>query len=171
MSGQKFLRFKNLDELHKFQNRTKKIKTLKKKKSKLPEPSESAEAKAFMIWCEMHRLKYPELELIFHIPNGQDRDPKIGAILKSEGVKPGIPDYCLPVARFPFFGLYLELKRCSGSRGLTTVQKKWSRHIKGQGYQFCEAHGWISASEQIEKYLNLPKWMNLEKFRENSTDN
>ena len=40
------------------------------------------------------RAQWPELSLLFHIPNGGTRDAVEGRHLKQQGVKPGVPDLC-----------------------------------------------------------------------------
>ncbi len=47
--------------------------------------------------------------MLFAIPNGGDRDPRVGAKLKQEGVRRGVPDLCLPVPNGVFNGLYIEM--------------------------------------------------------------
>ena len=42
------------------------------------------------------RAQWPELALLFHIPNGGTRDAVEGKHLKQQGVKQGVPDLCLP---------------------------------------------------------------------------
>lgn len=75
---------------------------------------------------------------LYHIPNGGNRDPRVGARLKGQGVRRGVPDLCLPIARpaadgFPaYHGLYLELK-CLDN-GLTADQDRWLQFLRGQGY-------------------------------------
>ena len=45
------------------------------------------------------RSRWPELALLYHIPNSGTRDAIEGRHLKQQGVKRGVPDLCLPVAR------------------------------------------------------------------------
>ena len=59
---------------------------------------EEAEQAAIFEWAEYEKRKYPELELLYHVPNGGKRDAKTAAILKRCGVKAGVPDLVLPVA-------------------------------------------------------------------------
>ena len=104
-------------------------------------------------WAELVKYKYPELKLLYHIPNGGKRD-KIEAVhLKQQGVKPGVPDLCLPVARGKFNSLYIELKAEKGN--VSENQSWWIEKLSAQG-NFCEVcHGWNSAVRVIEWYLNL----------------
>ena len=82
----------------------------------IPVPTESAEQQALFMWAALQSAAYPELTLLYHIPNGGSRHKAEAGRLKAEGVKAGVPDLCLPVARGGFHGLYVELKRERGSR-------------------------------------------------------
>ena len=67
--------------------------------------SEAAEQEAVIAWCGWMEKQHPELKLLFHIPNGGSRNKAEAANLKAQGVKPGVPDLCLPVARCGYHGL------------------------------------------------------------------
>ena len=74
--------------------------------------TEAQHQSALIKWSQLPqiRARYPELKLLHHIPNGGRRDPIEAKHLKAQGVKPGVPDLCLPVARGNFHGLYIEMK-------------------------------------------------------------
>ena len=65
---------------------------------------EADEQEALFAWAEYQKGKYPELELMYHIPNGGSRNKAEAARLKAQGVKPGVPDICLPVPRGNIMG-------------------------------------------------------------------
>ena len=71
---------------------------------------ESGHQEAIIEWCAWNMQQYPELELLYHVPNGGKRDKATAAVLKRQGVKAGVPDLVLPVARCGYHGLYIELK-------------------------------------------------------------
>ena len=48
--------------------------------------SEASEQITLIQWCDINRCKYPELGLIFHIPNGGKRNKLEAIKLKKEGV-------------------------------------------------------------------------------------
>ena len=52
---------------------------------------------ALFEWAKYASAKHPGLKLMFAIPNGGARDAVTGAMLKREGVKPGVPDIFLPM--------------------------------------------------------------------------
>ena len=93
--------------------------------------TEAQEQRALFQWAGLAEQQYPELKLLHHIPNGGKRDARTAANLKKEGVKAGVPDMCLPVARGQYHGLYKE------------------------GYATKVCYGWLEAKESIEKYLEL----------------
>ena len=61
--------------------------------------TELTEQQAVMEWAEYQTGRYPELKLLYHIPNEGKRSVVNGANLKKAGLKKGVPDLCLPVAR------------------------------------------------------------------------
>ncbi len=100
------------------------------------------------------RSVYPELALLFHIPN--ERSEKVqAAILKKMGVKKGVPDLCLPVPSGSYHGLFLELKSESGKA--SDEQLWWLEHLKANGYACSVCYGWKAATEVLTWYLNLKR--------------
>ncbi len=99
------------------------------------------------------RAKWPELALLYHIPNGGTRDAIEGRHLKQQGVKRGVPDLCLPVARGGYHGLYIELKTEKGR--MSDAQEWWGKHLAAQGYSWEVCRGWESAVRVLEWYLSL----------------
>jgi len=70
----------------------------------------------------------------------------------AEGLKKGVPDLCLPVARGKHHGLYIELKKPKGSR-LSTDQEMWISALQKQGYRAQVCYGWREARDTILSYL------------------
>lgn len=68
-------------------------------KNKMPVPTEAQEQMTLFSWAAMQSGKYPELNLLYHVPNGGSRHKAEAGRLRAEGVKAGVPDLCLPVAR------------------------------------------------------------------------
>ncbi len=65
---------------------------------------------AVFTWAAMAKAEFPELRRLFSIPNGGARNIVTAKNLKAEGVKPGIPDLMLAVARHGKHGLFIEMK-------------------------------------------------------------
>ena len=68
-----------------------------------------------------------------------------------QGVKAGVPDICLPVARNGYHGLYIELK--AGKNTATQNQKRWLNFLNSQGYKAVICYGWQTAKDEIVNYL------------------
>ena len=117
------------------------------------QPSEGQEQSTLFSWARMMTGKYPELWLLFHIPNGGSRGKAEAARFKAEGVKAGVPDLFLPVARGPYHGLFIEMKREKGGR-LSDDQKTWLALLTDEHYLAQVCHGWKEAAALIEDYLN-----------------
>lgn len=119
--------------------------------------SEAQHQAAVMKWSRQPeiRSRWPELALLYHIPNGGTRDAIEGRHLKQQGVKRGVPDLCLPAAKGRYHGLYLEMKTETGRP--TAEQKWWGEQLLKQGYMWEVCHGWRSAVRVLELYLSLPE--------------
>jgi hypothetical protein len=109
---------------------------------------------ALMAWCAAEAARWPELRLLFAIPN-QRAGKVAGAFFKAEGVKAGLPDLMLPVARKTWHGLFLELKRPGGVP--TREQMNWIDKLLKQGYAARVCYGWIEARDTIIEYLENGK--------------
>lgn len=116
-------------------------------------PTENAEQAALFQWAELASGAHPELRLLHAIPNGGLRDGRTAAILARTGVKSGVPDLCLPVARGGFHGLYIELKRLKGGV-LSINQKTWLGLLAKEGYKAVVCRGWEEARDELLTYLN-----------------
>ena len=103
-------------------------------------------------WCEWNRGKYPELDLIFAVPNGEKRDPVTGAKLKKAGVKPGVSDIILPVARSGYHSLAIEMK--TGKGQLSPVQRQWMAKLREQGWLAVVCRSADEAIAVVTEYLN-----------------
>lgn len=115
-------------------------------------PNEGEEQATLFSWAKMQSWRWPELALMFHVPNGGSRKKSEAARFKAEGVKAGVPDVFLPVPRGGFHGLFLELKRQKGGR-VSPEQEDWIRRLNGQGYRAVVCRGWQEAAEEISSYL------------------
>ncbi len=63
--------------------------------------------------------------------------------MKRQGVKRGVPDVCLPLARGGYCGWWGELKRYGDAPSdLSTEQKEWLALLSEQGYFAAWHKGW-----------------------------
>lgn len=120
--------------------------------------SESATQKALFVWWSMaHRpFGVPET-VLFSVPNGGHRNLVTAARLKEEGVRAGVPDIILAVARGGYHGLFVELKRAKTagkSKGqVSACQKMMAEVLRGQGYRVVVCYGTCEAINAIIDYL------------------
>lgn len=114
---------------------------------------EAIEQEMVISWCNLQSCKYKELELIYHVPNGGKRNKLEAAALKRQGVKAGVPDLYLPVARYGYHGLYIELKVKGNT--CTDNQKYWLKRLKDEGYKANVCYGAEEAIDTIKEYLNI----------------
>ena len=98
----------------------------------LPVPTEGEEQQAVFQWAALAQGKWSELRLLYHIPNEGKRTAYTGARLRSEGLRQGVPDICLPVPKGGYCGLYIELKRSRNSK-TSDAQKEWLEALKAAG--------------------------------------
>lgn len=105
---------------------------------------------------EFERLYPLYADLLIHIPNGGSRKNKFeGYRLKSQGVKAGVSDLFLPVARGRFHGLWIEFKAAPPfDAAVTESQRNWLEKMKGQGYDAHLAKGGAAALAILSHYLS-----------------
>lgn len=115
-------------------------------------PTEEEEQAWLFSWAQVNMFRFPELELMHHIPNGGKRSKSEAARFKRTGVKAGVSDIFLPVARGGYHGLYIELKALDGK--LSAEQERFITAVKEQGYFAVVAYGGEEAARMIERYLS-----------------
>lgn len=126
--------------------------TIDEWKDATPQPSESVEQQRLFQWAEGMSLKYPELDSMYKISNEGKRSRKNGARMKAEGLRKGVPDVCLPVARCGCHALYIEMKRMKDGRP-SEDQLDWINKLTRNGNMALVCHGWEQAADVIENYL------------------
>ena len=88
-----------------------------------------------------------------NIPNGGLRKKAVAMKLKAEGVKAGIPDLHLPVARGEYHSLYIEMK--DGDRPMTKSQKERKPKLEAQGNAVVVCRSFEEAIETVCEYLDF----------------
>lgn len=110
---------------------------------------------AVLAACALLVGKYPELAWLYHVPNGGSRDAREGAKFKMMGVKRGVSDLGLDVARKGYHGLKIEMKHESATiANVSKEQKDYLTFVTDQGYYGCVAYGWEQAVATILWYLD-----------------
>lgn len=107
--------------------------------------SEAQEQEAVIQYCDYRHIP------VFHIPNGGKRNAREAAHFKRQGVRPGVPDLFVPVARGGHHGLFIEMKSKSGKT--TAQQEKWLALLDAQGYMSCVCYGADQAIATIQSYI------------------
>jgi hypothetical protein len=118
--------------------------------------SEHSEQCALFHQAALQQNVYPELKLLHAVPNGTRTTPGVAGKMKAEGVKKGVPDICLPVARGRYIGLYIEMKAIynSGKRGQTSPeQREWLNALAEQGHYTAVCYSAEEAWTVITAYL------------------
>ena len=114
--------------------------------SLIKELSEFDEQRILVEWMNFKKI------LFYHIPNGGYRNAREARNLKLNGVKPGVPDICIPVPKKSFHGLYIELKRVDNFK-ISPSQEFWMKELSKNGYDVVIANGSRNAIKHIENYF------------------
>lgn len=117
-------------------------------KPKAPQPklSEHEFQAAVIAECDKQSILRVEYGLIFAIPNGQYRQGQ----RMEPGLRPGVPDLFLPVARRGYHGFFIELK--VGDNKPSQKQLDWVGNLRCEGY-LCHVI-WDS----VDKVMELIEW-------------
>lgn len=118
--------------------------------------TEAQEQEALIERAQYHPITR---EYLFAIPNDGIRTPAQGARFKRRGLKPGMPDVCLPYPSNGFHALYIELKTKIGKP--TDSQLKCIESLRKAGNAAYIARGWEEAWEIINDYLKPKKTMKI----------
>lgn len=120
--------------------------------------TEHAHQAALFCWAQQNQAKWPQLAMMFAIPNGGARDGRTAARLKVEGVKAGVPDIFFPYPSKQYHGLFIELKRPkSDGKSVGKVadnQKTWHDYLNSKNYLTITCYGYLQAIDEIVKYLD-----------------
>lgn len=117
-------------------------------------PLEWWEQEQYFRWAFANQVRVPELQLANGSMNGIRVSPKLRAQLKGQGLRPGVPDIDLPVKRFPYSGLRIELKRVKGGQ-VSKEQKRFHALLRQQGYRVEVCRGWRDAVTVTKNYLGI----------------
>lgn len=104
------------------------------------------------------KFKVPELRWIHAVPNGaafgDEADKagraKRGAMMKLEGLRPGVSDIFWPVPSLNSNGLYIEMKTRVGE--IRPEQKEFIAFVRKQGYTAEVRRSWYEAALLIEAH-------------------
>lgn len=136
----------------------------KRKSEAIKTPTEYEEQVDLFAWADRMVFELPELDLLFATINGAkmpygknkngQRFSKEAVRQKKAGLKNGIPDLILLVARRDYHGLLIELKRAKKSLSVVSdEQKQWIEKLTARGYLAVICYGAEEAKKVILNYL------------------
>ena len=109
-------------------------------------------------WAGIMTRVYPSLCLLFAIPNGgyalagdARQRAMVAAKLRAEGMRPGVPDMCLPVARAGFSSLFIEHKSEEGT--VKPEQQGWHDRLREFGNKVVLSRSFDESRRAIIEYL------------------
>ena len=120
--------------------------------------SEHDEQVALIDWAKSQINVYPELQLLYAIPNqgGSGKAAIIrGQRMRREGMQKGVPDLCLPISRGNFLTLYIEMKDVGNKGRLSGEQARWISLLSEAGHNCQVCHGFEEAMNTLVNYLRL----------------
>lgn len=126
-------------------------------KTKPPAPTEHAEQTHFFRFLALLAVDNPEVGLAHASLNGARLSWTQAKKQKAAGMKSGIPDIFFPVPRFPYHGLYIEMKRSKGGT-ISDEQKRWMAMLMDQGYHVAVCKGFDEAKDVFLNYFSRPRW-------------
>lgn len=89
-----------------------------------------------------------DLCIAYHIPNGGARNEREGALLRAQGVVPGVADICVQCHGKT---LYIELKKQTGHQ--SPEQKEFERKCKLHGFDYFVIRDVKLACTLIDKFI------------------
>lgn len=120
---------------------------------KKPDSEESRIQCAVIAWWASAHAAFgvPEF-LLFSVPNGAYTGPRLGKLLKRQGMRAGTSDLFLSVMRRNRGGLYIEMKRPKGQT--SSEQIRFLAEVVKQGYASHACYSFEEATTLISDYLN-----------------
>lgn len=121
------------------------------------EPLERDHQAALVDWIDRYGVtQYPDLRWWYAIPNGaqygsENRYKEAGR-MRMLGLRKGVPDWCLPVPRGGWLGVYGEMKRNDKAK-VTPEQMEWLTGLHTVGYYTAVFVSAGMAIELITRYM------------------
>lgn len=110
------------------------------------EPSEEDIHLTVMEWVRCH----PTIkDFVIHIPNQGKRSLRYGKLLKDMGMRSGVSDLFIAMAKHGYHGAWIELKQKKGR--LSSEQKQFQIDMSEQSY-------YVTTCYSIERAINTIKW-------------
>ena len=114
--------------------------------------NEYKECAAYYEWAQYKPIL--KEYLIKHVNEGK-RSKLLGHLLKLIGLRPGLPDYQLPIANLKYIGLWIEMKTIDEkNKKQKPLQIEWLEKLRKAGHYATFSFGWEDARDITVKYLN-----------------
>jgi hypothetical protein len=110
------------------------------------------ESKLQSACVQWFRTQYPRT-VIFAIPNGGNRNPITGAILKREGVIAGVADLFVMRRNADYAGLFIEMKAGNGKR--SEAQEAFAQSALTAGYAYYVCRSFDEFTSTVKTYMSL----------------
>lgn len=110
-------------------------------------PSEEVEQVILANWLDWRGVPW------CHVPNGGERNARVGKRLKGQGVKRGVPDvliFASPTGDPGYCGVAIELKSMSPKARLSKEQKQWLDTLRHCGWYTLVCRGAMDAIEALK---------------------
>lgn len=114
-------------------------------------PSEHQIQATFIKNVRLHENKFPQLKLLFAVPNAAKRSMAIAAMMKAEGLRAGVPDIMFPWANNTHNGLAIEFKSHTGR--LSDEQKDYLALLDQHHWKTCVLRDAEQAWIEVFNYL------------------
>lgn len=99
--------------------------------------------------------RYPEAGLLYAIPNGASASSHTAAAKrKVEGQLADLPDLHLPLARGPYIGLWIEVKR-PGTKSARPSQRQMAVALRSEGHAVATVNDAQDGVDLIMAYLAM----------------
>ena len=113
--------------------------------------SEYEECKAFFEWSQTQPILK---ECLIKVCNEGIRTPAQAMHLRAIGMRPGVPDYLLPLANNKYNSLWLEMKRSDKVKQRHDPrQYDWVLRLANLGNYATFCYGWENAAAIVTAYL------------------
>lgn len=116
------------------------------------EPPERKSQAAVIQWSHLACRQWPELRFLFAVPNAAQRTAANARLNIAMGLKAGVPDLLLPVARDGCFGLAIEMKVKRGKP--TEQQVEWLSGLQSLGWRAVICYSATEAIELLRAYMS-----------------
>jgi len=132
----------------------------KPRRRAIPHDHEGSEQKALISWLHGEWRRGTEVgqayPFTYHVPNGGQRNKRTAAELKAQGVRAGVSDLVVSIARGGWHGLYVEFKATPPRHAsLAASQREWLARMEAAGYCAVLARGLEEARAVLREYMAL----------------